>query len=310
MTSEETFIENCKEKLETIISQIHGRNIYIWGAGKCGKITVDIIKNNGMDIAGFIDRRAEELKEYLGYNVISIDGLKPEKDYIIISLMSFDYSILEILQKMNYTSKDCFYLYRNENYNNEDIIYKGCSVGRYTYGYNTLLEHYPLAISIGRYCSINYTARIWNNHPVDYVTTHPILDYPIFYPWQENDKRQIFLHKYGLYHKNASFQNSPLRKNEPVVIGNDVWIGANVIILPGVHIGDGAIVAAGAVVAKDVQPYEIVGGVPAKTIKYRFEDRLIKKFLKIKWWDWSIEKIEENIELFYQPEKFLELYDN
>lgn len=81
------------------------------------------------------------------------------------------------------------------------------------------------------------------------------------------------------------------------IIGNDVWIGANAIILQGVTIGDGAIIAAGAVVTKDVPPYAIVGGVPAKVIKYRFSDEVILKLLQIKWWDkpeeWIIQKLEK-----------------
>ena len=75
--------------------------------------------------------------------------------------------------------------------------------------------------------------------------------------------------KYGKYFTNHPYENSALRKNEPVIIGNDVWIGANVCILPGVNIGDGAVLAAGAVVNKDVPSYSVVGGVPAKVIKYR-----------------------------------------
>ena len=90
-----------------------------------------------------------------------------------------------------------------------------------------------------------------------------------------------------------------------MVIGNDVWIGANVSILPGVYIGDGAVIAAGAVVTKDVEPYAIVGGVPAKVIRYRFSPKEIYILLKIKWWDWSVEEVERNIELLYDPVKFI-----
>lgn len=79
------------------------------------------------------------------------------------------------------------------------------------------------------------------------------------------------------------------------VVGNDVWIGKDVTIMPGVKIGDGAIIGATSFVAKDVEPYSIVGGNPAKVIKRRFDKKTIEFYLKLKWWDWPIEKIEENM---------------
>ena len=88
-------------------------------------------------------------------------------------------------------------------------------------------------------------------------------------------------------------------KRNFVILGNDVTIGANVIILPGVKIGDGAIVGAGAVVTRDVPPYAIAAGVPAKILKYRYSQEQIKKLLKIAWWNWSEEKIVENMDYFY-----------
>ncbi|NGP45662.1 Vat family streptogramin A O-acetyltransferase [Bacillaceae bacterium SIJ1] len=81
------------------------------------------------------------------------------------------------------------------------------------------------------------------------------------------------------------------------VVGNDVWIGQHVTIMPGVHIGDGAVIAANSVVAKDVPAYHIVGGNPGRVIKKRFDDDLIDHLLKIKWWDWSPEKIFSNLEI-------------
>lgn len=80
------------------------------------------------------------------------------------------------------------------------------------------------------------------------------------------------------------------------IIGNDVWIGHDATIMPGVHIGDGAIIATKAVVTKDVAPYTIVGGNPAIPIKKRFSEVTISKLLQLKWWNWEIEKITQNIE--------------
>ena len=221
--------------------------------------------------------------------------------------MKFDMELLKNLYKKNFCSVDYSYPL-TEMVNREDIIFKGIRIGRYTYGYEELLSDCLLASSIGRYCSINCTARIWNNHSLDCVTTHPMLDHPMFFEKGLYEKRQKLLNKYGKYRNNAAFENSPIRNNRPIIIKNDVWIGANVVILPGVTIGNGAVVAAGAVVTKSVPPYAIVGGVPAKILKYRFSEAQIQLFEQIAWWNWEHSKIEKNIELFYQPICFLEKF--
>ena len=93
-----------------------------------------------------------------------------------------------------------------------------------------------------------------------------------------------------------------------IIIGSDVWIGAYVTILSGVIIGDGAIVGANAVVAKNIPPYAVVVGNPARIIKFRFPKEITDKLLKIKWWDWTEKKIKENIELFKDINKFVEAF--
>ena len=80
-----------------------------------------------------------------------------------------------------------------------------------------------------------------------------------------------------------------------IVIGNDVWIGYEAVIMAGVHIGNGAIIAARAVVTKDVPPYTIVGGIPAKPIRKRFTDDTVQKLETLKWWNWSFEKIRQSL---------------
>lgn len=187
---------------------------------------------------------------------------------------------------------------------NEKRQYQGCAIGKHTYGANTLLSRIGAECAgIGSFCSINETAIIVENHPTELVSMHPFLY--LEDQWiGADDERNGYANKYGKYQDSACH----LLKNTPVSIGNDVWIGYRAIITMGVNIGDGAIIAAGAVVTHDVEPYTIVGGVPAKPIKKRFPDWMIQKFEKIKWWDWPDEKIKENLKLFYQPEKFIEKF--
>jgi len=106
----------------------------------------------------------------------------------------------------------------------------------------------------------------------------------------------------------GAWQNAMKGKSYPskgdTVIGNDVWIGHGATIMPGVHIGDGAIIATKAVVTKNVEPYTIVGGNPAKPIKKRFSEDIISKLLQLKWWHWDIEKITQHLyKLTFHPEK-------
>lgn len=156
----------------------------------------------------------------------------------------------------------------------------GVIIGAYTYVIGPSIIKAGI---IGKYCSIAEGVYIGpDNHPYNFITTHPIL----------YSKNFNFIKKDILYDKNIP------------VIGNDVWIGRNATILRGVHVGDGAVIGAGAVVTKDIPPYAIVGGVPAKIIKYRFDQNVIDKLLQIRWWDWSEEKIQKSIDLFYNVEKF------
>lgn len=308
MDNYEKFRLLVREKLTMSYPDINGREIVIWGASEGGKIVKHELDLSGFKVKRFVDRKYYDKPEFLGLKVEAVESIDAKTEYVVVAIMSFSYEIEEILKKKGFSHKDYRYIFDNEGYNKEDIEYKGCSVGRYTYGYKWLLQYYPIAERIGRFCSINRTATIWNNHPVDYVTTHPLLDHRMFFSFDKQEKREEYCRKYGKHFSNADYENSVLRDNRPVFIGNDVWIGANVVILPGVTVGDGAILAAGAVVTKNVEPYAIVGGVPAKLIRKRFDDEMIKMFTKIKWWDWTVEKIEENIELFYQPEVFCEKF--
>lgn len=135
---------------------------------------------------------------------------------------------------------------------------------------------------IGKFCAIAKGVEfVMNgaNHRMDCVTTYP------FYIMGGDWGSAIAPHKDEL----------PLKGD--TVIGNDVWIGQNVTIMPGVHIGDGAIIGTNSTVAKDIPPYSIAVGNPAKVVKKRFSDDLIAYLEELKWWDWDIDKINRNLDI-------------
>lgn len=138
---------------------------------------------------------------------------------------------------------------------------------------NNVLYHYPIngdCLKIGKFCSIACGAKFIftsANHTMSSLSTYP---FPLFFE------------EWGLP---VSEVTSAWDNKGDIVIGNDVWIGYEAVILSGVHIGDGAIIGTRAVVTKDVEPYTIVGGVPAKPIRRRFDGETVEKLLKLRWWD-------------------------
>ena len=146
---------------------------------------------------------------------------------------------------------------------------------------NNVLYHYPIhreKLIIGKFCSIACgTKFLFNcaNHALKSLSTYT---FPLFYEEWELEKSNI----------TTAWDNKG-----DIVIGNDVWISYEAVIMAGVHIGDGAIIAARAVVTKDVPPYTIVGGTPAKEIRKRFDAEIIEQLLILKWWDWSTDKIHQ-----------------
>ena len=146
---------------------------------------------------------------------------------------------------------------------------------------NNVLYHYPILrekLIIGKFCSIACgTKFLFNcaNHSLKSLSTYT---FPLFYEEWELEKSNI----------TTAWDNKG-----NIVIGNDVWIGYEAVIMAGVHIGDGAIIAARAVVTKDVPPYTIVGGTPAKEIRKRFDAEVIQQLLMLKWWDWSTDEIRQ-----------------
>ncbi len=166
-------------------------------------------------------------------------------------------------------------------------------VGEWSYGSPIIYEDRKepdTTLKIGRYCSFGYgaTFMLGGHHRIDWVTTYP-----------------FSIH----FDEGVHFKGHPTSKGD-IIIENDVWVGREALIMSGVRIGNGAVVAARSVVTKNVSPYEIVGGNPARHIKFRFSEDIITELEKIAWWNWDLEKIKEAFPLLLQSDikAFIEKY--
>lgn len=173
------------------------------------------------------------------------------------------------------------------------IVREGVEIGNDVvlgdYSYISGPRTYVESARIGKFCSIaRQTVIDVGNHDHSLVTTHPFIISPEFGE---------------LIDKSIMVQQKPAP-----IIGNDVWIGINSIVMRGVSIGDGAVIAANSVVTRDVPPYAIFGGVPAKLIRYRFSDEIVRALLQIRWWDWPSSKLRQNVRDFSAPESFVAIH--
>lgn len=149
---------------------------------------------------------------------------------------------------------------------------------------------------IGKYTSVSSEVRVISGtHPTEFVSTSPV--------FLKGDNCVNLSFGNGIDFQNMKYADTEKKYN--VVIGNDVWVGQRALIMSGITVGDGAVIAAGAVVTHDVPPYAIVGGVPAKIIRYRFNDEQIKALLQIKWWNRPQEWLRRHSDCFSDINKFL-----
>lgn len=134
---------------------------------------------------------------------------------------------------------------------------------------------------IGSFCAVAPGVRIGDGqHPLSYLSTHP-------FQWRGWGSRGGESTEYDDFLTECV----PPPESEQAEIGSDVWIGANVIIMGGIKIGDGAVIAGGAIVTRDVLPYEVVAGVPARHLKFRFDEQTIQRLLAVKWWDCTLDSL-------------------
>ena len=177
----------------------------------------------------------------------------------------------------------------------------GTTLSNCNFGYGSYInKNSSLSfVKIGRYCSIADNVYVGiGNHPINHVSTHPAFYY--------NTEKQIG----WTYHKGEPLFDEIYKYPDgenfyQVIIGNDVWIGSHALLMGGIRIGDGAVIAAGSVVTKDVEPYSIVGGVPAKVIKMRFTEEQRASLLRIKWWNKSPIEIENSYRSFVDVNNFI-----
>lgn len=200
---------------------------------------------------------------------------------------------------------DKSYVDNNTVFGGNNIISRKCVIRNCSIGVGTYIQDncFLNKTKIGKWCSIASNVRIVSgNHPTKtFVSTHPLF-------YSSNGKGKLKFLSHNLYDEYSYVDSEQKYYCE---IGNDVWIGDNVLILNGVKIGDGAIIAAGAVVTKNVEPYSIYGGVPAKYLGSRFNSDEIKKLLNVKWWNKSIDWLNENASSFASITSLLEaLNDN
>jgi phosphonate metabolism protein (transferase hexapeptide repeat family) len=164
------------------------------------------------------------------------------------------------------------------------------TIGDYTYCAGDVSIIYS---EVGKFGSIASHVRLNpGNHPMQRVTQHHMTYRRVQYGFDETDDAAFF----------------DWRRADKVTVGHDVWIGHGAVVLPGVNVGTGAVIGAGAIVSKDVAPYAIVVGVPAKPLRLRFPEDVIEKLQSIAWWDWTREELEERFADFNDMDTFLAKY--
>ncbi len=288
---------------------INGRKLVVWGTGNSANWVVDEISTPE---AGFLQPDFYVAKDYKtkrafrNRHVYSPEVLSPNEHYVIIASELYsdeiENELLDSTKKLpgaiGYKPRDDYFRWffsPSSPYYPYDYTIDGKRIGKYC----THPEFFSPFVnsgfirSIGRFCLFNDTAYFNGDHKMDMICQDVVTDI-------KSKKTYELNKKYG--------SSKDAFKGRYVDIGNDVWIGAGAFInCSRCHvIGDGAIIGSNAVITQDVPPYAIMGGIPAKVLRYRFTHEQIECLLRVKWWDWSDEEREERLELLYNPQMFFE----
>ena len=268
------------------------KEFVIYPFGEYGFLTKQILNQKyGIMEKYLIDKKTSAVNQQIK-NADFLDELDGNKYVFLVASTNFYHEIESVLLSKQVPECNIINVLKNinEGIRNEQLN----NVDSNVFGIH---KHNPLIESIGAFSIFAQGVCVVPDHVLGAVTNHPFL----FSTNVESSKRLpeyilVENQKYNLYEEKV---------NKKVNIGNDVWLGKDVIITSGVKIGNGVIAGAGAVITKDVPDYAVVGGVPARIIKYRFNPEQIEKLNAIKWWDWERDTIRECYDDFFDIDVFL-----
>jgi len=233
-----------------------------------------------------------KIQQSLGFIALQLEFLgvysMPRSFYYFIKACLFRFSVFGKSVKIGARTRCVSVSLQGNNYLHDDVFVAYASVGRYSY---ISRNCYICRARIGSFTSIGPDVLIGiGSHPVSRVSTHPA-----FYSIQ----RQC----------GTTFTHDQLYDEAKLsCIGNDVWIGARCVIMDGVSIGDGAIVGAGSIVTRDVEPFTVVAGVPAKLLRSRFSSDVSRQISELAWWNWSEQTLRQFYGKFANPQEFLDYF--
>lgn len=276
------------------------KRVVLFGAGDRGISAYKKYKDL-VEIIAISDNDSSKWGKQIGkLTIVPPDSLKRiHPDKIIIASISGAPHIYKQLMRMGWKEEDLIFESCSPNqriawYDKVTSLFH-TNIGKYSSG--PICCNHPLIESIGAFCSFAEGVCVHGNHAMNYVSTHPFLykgspNDPIegVMPYEEYQEARWF---FGGVHPRGKIEQ------RRICIGNDVWLGRNVVIVNYSNIGNGVIAGAGAIITRDVPDYAVVVGVPARVIRYRYNQEQIKALNRIQWWNWKDEEIRARYDDFY-----------